>query len=72
MGRAGARTALAILKLDGYTRVIVTHALDESILRRCSGLFALKNGAVSERGTFDELMEQKGYFYSLYTVSLGE
>lgn len=61
----------AILKLDGFTRVIVTHDLDENILRRCSGLFALKNGSVTERGTFDELMAQKGYFYSLYTVSQG-
>ena len=59
----------AILKLDGYTRVIVTHDLDESILRRCTDLFALKNGAVSEQGTFDDLMAQKGYFYSLFTVS---
>ena len=59
----------AILKLDGYTRVIVTHDLDENVLKRCSGLFALKNGAVAEEGTFDELMARKGYFYSLYTVS---
>ncbi len=59
----------AILKLDGYTRVIVTHDLDENILRRCTGLFALKNGVVEERGTFDELMNEKGYFYSLFTVS---
>ena len=59
----------AILKLDGYTRVIVTHDLDENILRRCTGLFTLKNGVVSERGGFDELMEKKGYFYSLFTVS---
>ena len=62
----------AILKLDGYTRVIVTHDLDENILRRCTGLFALKNGAVAEEGVFDALMAQKGYFYSLYTVSQGE
>ena len=59
----------AILKLDGYTRVIVTHDLDENILRRCTGLFTLKNGVVSEQGTFDELMDKKGYFYSLFTVS---
>ena len=59
----------AILKLDGYTRVLVTHDLDENILKRCSGLFALKNGVVTERGTFDELMAEKGYFYSLFTVS---
>ena len=61
----------AILKLDGYTRVIVTHDLDENILRRCTGLFALKNGAVSEQGSFAELMDKKGYFYSLFTVSQG-
>lgn len=59
----------AILKLDGYTRVIITHDLDENILRRCTGLFTLKNGEVSEQGTFDELMDRKGYFYSLFTVS---
>ena len=59
----------AILNLDGYTRVIVTHDLDENILRRCTGLFTLKNGVVEERGTFEELMDAKGYFYSLFTVS---
>ena len=61
----------AILRLDGYTRVIVTHDLDENILRRCTALYALKNGTVAEQGTFDELMAEKGYFYSLFTVSQG-
>jgi len=59
----------AILKLEGFTRIIVTHDLDENILRRCTGLFTLKNGVVLEQGNFDELMAQKGYFYSLFTVS---
>ena len=61
----------AILKLEGFTRVLVTHDLDENILRRCTGLFTLKNGAVEEQGSFDELMARKGYFYSLFTVSQG-
>ena len=43
--------------------------LSENILRRCSGLFVLKNGMVAEQGTFDSLMEKKGCFYSLFTVS---
>ena len=59
----------AILNLEGFTRIMVTHDLDENILRRCTGLFTLKNGVVLEEGTFDELMEKKGYFYSLFTVS---
>lgn len=62
----------AILKLDGYTRIIVTHDLDENILRRCTGLVALRNGAVAEQGSFGELMDRKGYFYSLFTVAQGE
>ena len=59
----------AILKLENHTRIIVTHDLDENILRRCSGLFVLRNGVVEEQGTFDSLMKDKGYFYSLFTVS---
>ena len=59
----------AILNLDGYTRIIVTHDLDENILKRCTGIFSLKNGIVSEQGTFNELMNKKEYFYSLYTIS---
>jgi ABC-type multidrug transport system fused ATPase/permease subunit len=59
----------AILKLKEHTRIIVTHDLDENILRRCSELFVLKNGELIEKGTFDALMDKKGYFYSLYTVS---
>ncbi len=59
----------AILDLEGYTRLIVTHDYDENVLRRCDAVFALKNGELEEEGTFGELMEKKGYFYSLYTVS---
>lgn len=59
----------SILSLEGFTRVIVTHDLDEAILKRLTGIIALKNGSVVESGAFDELMEKKGYFYSLFTVS---
>lgn len=59
----------AILDLQGLTRIVVTHALDASLLRRYDCILALKNGQIAESGTFDALMEQKGFFYSLYTVS---
>ncbi len=59
----------SILDLDGYTRIVVTHALDESLLKQYDGILTLKNGRIAESGTFEELMEEKGYFYSLYTVS---
>lgn len=59
----------SILNLDGLTRIVVTHALDEGLLKQCDGILALKAGKIAETGTFGELMEKKGYFYSLYTVS---
>ena len=59
----------AILDLEGMTRIVVTHALDAALLRRYDGILVLKNGRVAEQGGFDELMAEKGYFYSLYTVA---
>ncbi len=59
----------AILNLTGITRIVVTHSLDEALLRRYDSIIAMKAGKIVESGNFDELMKQKGYFYSLYTVS---
>ena len=59
----------AILDLNELTRIVVTHALDENLLKRYDCVLTLKNGSITESGTFDELMERKGYFYSLFTVS---
>ena len=59
----------ALLKLNGVTEIIVTHSLDAKILRQYDGILSLKAGRLVESGSFDELMEKKGYFYSLYTVS---
>ena len=59
----------AILGLHGVTAIVVTHALEERLLRQYDGSLAMKNGSIAETGTFEELIAQKGYFYSLYTVS---
>ncbi len=59
----------AILNLRSMTRIVVTHALDAAVLCRYDRILAMKSGEIVESGTFEELMNQKGYFYSLYTVS---
>ena len=59
----------AILDLNELTRIVVTHALDENLLKRYDCVLTLKNGSIAESGSFDELMAKKGYFYSLFTVS---
>ena len=58
-----------ILSLTGVTRIVVTHTLEQAALRQYDGILVLKDGRISETGSFDELMERKGYFYALYTVS---
>ena len=62
----------SILDLEGLTKVMVTHTLDEAILKRCDGIITLKAGMIKEFGSFKELMANKGYFYSLFTVSQAE
>ena len=55
----------AILRADGLTRIVVTHRLEESLLRRYDGIVVLRHGRVEETGSYDELMARRGYFYSL-------
>lgn len=59
----------SILGLKGLTRIVVTHALDAPLLKQYDCILALKDGSLAESGSFDALMERRGYFYSLYTVS---
>ena len=51
------------------TRIVVTHTLEESLLRRYDGILVLKDGRVNEFGSFDELMQRNGYFHALFTVA---
>lgn len=58
-----------ILNMEGLTRVVVTHRLNELLLARYDQIVVLREGAVVEMGSFNELMQMKGYFYSLFNVS---
>ena len=58
-----------ILNLDSTLRIVVTHRLEAAIMRQYDEILVLHNGMIEETGTFDELLEKKGYFYSLYQVS---
>jgi ATP-binding cassette subfamily C protein len=58
-----------ILSLD-LTCVATFHHYDSSVLMRFDEIIAMKNGQIAEQGKFDTLMEQKGYFFSLYHMSV--
>lgn len=63
------RVSSDILDLQGITRIVVTHTLEESLLRRYDKIFVLRGGRIEEAGSFADLMANKGYFCALFTVA---
>ena len=59
----------AILNLKKTTAIVITHALEEGLLKDYDAIICMKNGEIAESGSFEELIDKKGYFYSLYTIS---
>ena len=51
------------------TVIAITHVLDENVLMQCDAIIAVDKGRIAEMGSFSELMEQEGYFYSLFWAS---
>ena len=47
----------------GCTRVIIAHRL--STIRRCDRILVLDGGTIIEEGTYEELIEKKGFFADL-------
>ena len=47
----------------GCTRIVIAHRL--STIRHCDRILVLDKGKIIEQGTFDQLIEQNGYFAEL-------
>lgn len=58
----------SLLKLDDLTMIVVTHKLIKNILIKYDEIIVMKDGKVIEKGSFNELISNKGYFYSLYYI----
>jgi subfamily B ATP-binding cassette protein MsbA len=52
--------------MEGRTCIIVAHRL--STIRRANVIFVVKDGAITERGTHDELMNKNGLYSELHRV----
>ena len=61
-----------ILSIENLTAIIVTHKLNEQLLKQYDEIVLVKNGMILETGTFDKLMEKSGEFASLYKISLSD
>ena len=58
----------SLLSLENITEILVLHDLDSRILSRVDRICVFKEGEIVEEGIFSELMEKKGYFYSLFMM----
>lgn len=59
----------SILDLEGTTRIVVTHRLEAHLMAQYDEILVLRDGHIQEQGSFAQLMEAKGYFYSLFTLA---
>lgn len=58
----------SILLNENVTGIVVTHSLDENMLKKYDEIIVLKQGEIIETGKFQELMENKNIFYSLFVA----
>lgn len=67
-------TELAIQKelneLKGITKIIIAHRI--SAVRHADEIIILRDGTIAERGTHDELLNQKGIYYDTFMAQYGE
>ena len=54
--------------MKGRTVFVIAHRL--STIRNSDAIMVLENGSIIERGSHEELLEQKGAYYQLYTGNL--
>ncbi|OSB11901.1 ABC transporter ATP-binding protein [Paraclostridium bifermentans] len=58
----------SLLNLENLTMIVVTHKLIKNLLTDYDEIIVMKDGMVIEKGSFEELIDIKGYFYSLYYI----
>ena len=60
----------SILDIQDLTVLVVTHKLNENILKRYDRILFMKAGIIVEDGSFCDLMDRRGEFYKLFELSV--
>lgn len=60
----------SILDIQNLTALVVTHKLNETILKKYDRILFMKGGVIVEDGSFGDLMDRRGEFYKLFELSV--
>ena len=60
----------SILDIQDLTAIVVTHKLNENILKKYDRILFMKAGVIVEDGSFCDLMDRRGEFYKLFELSV--
>jgi ATP-binding cassette subfamily B protein len=52
------------------TKIIIAHRI--SAVRNADEIIILENGSITERGTHNDLLKKKGYYYKTYLAQYGD
>ena len=58
-----------VLQLNDITKIMITHRLEESVLRNFDEIIVMKNGRIHEQGTYDELINNNNLFKTLVELN---
>lgn len=58
----------SLLDIQDLTLISITHKLIKENLKMYDEIIYIRSGEIIEKGSFDELMNDKGNFYSLYML----
>ena len=60
----------SILDIQNLTALVVTHKLNENILKKYDRILFMNGGVIVEDGSFGDLMDRRGEFYKLFELSV--
>ena len=60
----------SILDIQDLTALVVTHKLNENILKKYDRILFINGGVIVEDGSFGDLMDRRGEFYKLFELTV--
>ena len=60
----------AILEIKDLTSIVVTHKLNSNLLQKYDAIIFMKDDTITEEGSYEELMKQKGDLYNLCSLTM--